>query len=89
MTVSIGIATLSGLQGLEDTVKLGHVLVENADQALDVAKSDGRNCVRSFETETGKNRDAESRQTSDEEFATDDIPSSAELLTKRQTEKSL
>lgn len=89
VTVSIGIATLSGLQGLEDTVKLGHVLVENADQALYVAKSDGRNCVRSFETETGKNRDTESRQTSDEEFATDDIPSSAELLTKRQTEKSL
>ena len=48
VTVSIGISTLSGLQGLEDTVKLGRILVENADHALYVAKGDGRNCARAF-----------------------------------------
>ena len=58
VTVSIGIATLAALQGLEDVVKLGHFLVENADQALYDAKSDGRNCIKSFQAthhqETGK-----------------------------------
>ena len=48
VSVSIGISTLSGLQGLEDVVKLGHTLIENADHALYDAKSDGRNCVKSF-----------------------------------------
>jgi len=51
VSVSIGISTLSGLQGLEDVVKLGRVLIENADHALYDAKSDGRNCVKSFNTE--------------------------------------
>jgi len=86
VSVSIGIATLSELQGLENTVKLGHMLVENADQALYVAKSDGRNCVRSFTADkeevsvdlsahrVGKGTDAE------------DIPSSAELLINRHRE---
>jgi len=52
VTVSIGIATLSTLQGLEDVVKLGHMLVENADHALYDAKSDGRNCIKSFKFTT-------------------------------------
>lgn len=52
VTVSIGIATLSALQGLEDIVKLGHLLIENADQALYDAKSDGRNCIKSFQVKS-------------------------------------
>jgi len=53
VTVSIGIATLATLQGLEDVSKLGRILVENADHALYDAKSDGRNCVKSFTNQLG------------------------------------
>ncbi|WP_455376177.1 GGDEF domain-containing protein [Kaarinaea lacus] len=89
VSVSIGIATLSGLQGLEDTVKLGHMLLENADQALYVAKSDGRNCVRSFESDTSDKNSIKTSKTSDEDFTREEIPSSAELLVKRQAEEPL
>ena len=89
VSVSIGIATLSGLQGLEDTMKLGHMLLENADQALYVAKSDGRNCVRSFESDTSNKSSTKTSITSDEDFTREEIPSSAELLVKRQAEEPL
>lgn len=75
VTVSIGIATLSGLQGLEDTVKLGHTLVENADHALYEAKSDGRNCVRAF---TGDNRVEGKNARIDEDATTENALPSAE-----------
>jgi len=48
ITVSIGVASLQGLQGLGDVTTMGHTLLENADQSVYNAKSDGRNCVRSF-----------------------------------------
>jgi diguanylate cyclase (GGDEF)-like protein len=51
VSVSTGIATLAGLQGQEDVAKLGRALVENADHALYDAKSDGRNCVKSYNTD--------------------------------------
>ena len=89
VSVSIGIATLSGLQGLEDTAKLGHMLLENADQALYVAKSDGRNCVRSFESDTSDKNGTKTSKTSDEDFTREEIPSSAGLLVKRQAEEPL
>jgi len=57
VTVSIGIATLAALQGLEDVVKLGHSLVENADHALYDAKSDGRNCIKSFQVTSQQEAD--------------------------------
>jgi len=86
VSVSIGIATLSGLQGLEDTVKLGHLLIENADQALYVAKSDGRNCVRSFVAERIDVSSSAPAESDQEEIALDDIPSAAELLVTRHRE---
>lgn len=52
VSVSIGISTLEGLQGLEDAAKMGRTLLENADHALYDAKSDGRNCVKLFCAET-------------------------------------
>lgn len=78
VSVSIGISTLSGLQGLEDTVKLGHMLVENSDHALYDAKSDGRNCVKCF---IGENAAAPV----DEDIATEEIPSSASLINSKPT----
>lgn len=87
VTVSIGIATLSGIQGLEDTVKLGHTLVENADQALYVAKSDGRNCVKTFIGDLADGPENSSiNDDSEQDIASDDIPSSAELLINRHQE---
>jgi len=50
ITVSIGVASLEGMQGLEDVAKMGHSLLENADQSVYNAKSDGRNCVRAFKS---------------------------------------
>jgi len=81
VTVSIGISTLSSLQGLEDTTRLGRILIENADQALYVAKSDGRNCVRAYSPEALLSRDtpAESVQDSDEDIATQYGKSDEEL----------
>lgn len=73
VSVSIGISTLAGLQGLDDNANLGHMLVENADHALYDAKSDGRNCVKCF---NGNN----DNQSADEDFTTGEIPSSASLL---------
>jgi len=46
VTASVGVASLSGLQGLDDTTQMGRTLLEHADQALYNAKNDGRNCVR-------------------------------------------